>query len=300
MAVAAVELDKVSCSYGTQVVLQNINLKIEQGEFVGLVGPSGSGKTTLLRTLMGMVKPVRGQVQIVGQPLDLQRVGKALGYVPQLETVDWAFPVTVEQVVMMGRIREMHLWPWPSRKDKTLVAETLERLGLNGLAQRHIRALSGGQQQRVFLARALISNPKILLLDEPTSGVDIRTRNDVLTLLAEINQSGVTIVLTTHDLNSVAAHLPKVICINREIIAEGQPEEIFTSEVLSRTYGAGMRVVRQDGMLLIGDDPKIFQNLKNLVPLKPEQAAVKVSSSNSNGSADAGWHEPEGLEKKKR
>src|SRR5262249_5252187 len=160
---------------------------------------------TLLRTLLGSVQPVRGKVRVDGKPVEGGRLPRALGYVPQLETVDWTFPVTVEQVVMMGRIREMSLLPWASRKDKLVGHETLERLGLAGLGGRHIRALSGGQQQRVFLARALISNPRLLLLDEPTSGVDIKTRNDVLCLLGEINQTGVTIVLTTHDLNSVAA-----------------------------------------------------------------------------------------------
>jgi zinc/manganese transport system ATP-binding protein/zinc transport system ATP-binding protein len=259
-------------------------LKIAVGEFIGLVGPSGSGKTTLLRTLVGTVQPVQGQVRVDSKPVQGGRLPRVVGYVPQLEMVDWTFPVTVEQVVMMGRIREMSLVPWASRKDKMLVQETLSRLGLGELSKRHIRALSGGQQQRVFLARALISNPKILLLDEPTSGVDIKTRNDILNLLAEINQSGVTIVLTTHDLNSVAAHLPKVVCINRQLVAEGKPEEIFTEEVLAATYGTGMRVVRQDGMLLIGDDPQLFKNLKQ--PPAGNEMTAKV---NLNSSADAGW-----------
>lgn len=291
MATPTAELDNVSCSYGPQVVLSNLNLTIEQGEFVGLVGPSGSGKTTLLRTLLGAVAPVRGQVRVMGRLVERGRLPKATGYVPQLETVDWTFPVTVEQVVMMGRIREMSLLPWASRRDKILVDETLARLGLSGLAHRHIRALSGGQQQRVFLARALISNPKMLLLDEPTSGVDIKTRNEVLILLGEINRAGVSIVLTTHDLNSVAAHLPKVVCINREIIAQGQPEEVFTEQVISRTYGAGMRVVRQDGMLLIGDDPQLFKRL-----VKSPVGALSGLEV-GNGSADSGWDsEIEGTE----
>lgn len=287
MAKPIAELDNVSCSYGPQVVLSNVNLTIEAGEFVGLVGPSGSGKTTLLRTLLGSVQPVRGQVRVDGKPVQGGKLPRALGYVPQLETVDWTFPVTVEQVVMMGRIREMNLLPWATRKDKALVQETLERLGMGGLGGRHIRALSGGQQQRVFLARALISNPKMLLLDEPTSGVDIKTRNDVLCLLGEINQGGVTVVLTTHDLNSVAAHLPKVICINRELIAQGKPEEIFTEKVLAQTYGSQMRVLRQDGMLLIGDDPNLFKNLKQIPPVGV--AASKAQKALSGG-ADAGWH----------
>lgn len=284
LAIPIVELDNVSCSYGPQVVLSNISLKFQPGEFVGLVGPSGSGKTTLLRTLIGLVSPVRGQVKIFGKTVQGGSVPKDFGYVPQLETIDWTFPVTVEQVVMMGRMREMSLLPWASRNDKISVHSTLERLGIGTLAKRHIRALSGGQQQRVFLARALISNPKILLLDEPTSGVDIKTRNDVLRLLAEINLTGVTIVLTTHDLNSVAAHLPQVVCINRQIIAQGNPMEIFNEEVLERTYGPGMRVVKQDGMLLIGDQLDLFKGLKELndTRLRSNQVAESI------GHADGG------------
>jgi len=131
----------------------------------------------------------------------------------------------------------------------------LSRLGIADLAKRHIRELSGGQQQRVFLARALVSDPKLLLLDEPTSGVDIKTRDDVLHLLSDLNADGVTILMTSHELNAVAAHLPWVICLNRQIVAQGCPEDVFTSEVLSRTYGADIMVVRKDGVTLIGDIP---------------------------------------------
>ncbi len=288
MVTPIVELDNVSCSYGAQVVLSNINLKFQPGEFVGLVGPSGSGKTTLLRTLIGAVSPVRGQIKIFGKTIKGGTMPKDFGYVPQLETIDWTFPVTVEQVVMMGRMREMSVLPWASRADKISVQETLERLGIGALAKRHIRALSGGQQQRVFLARALISNPKILLLDEPTSGVDIRTRNDVLSLLAEINLGGVTIVLTTHDLNSVAAHLPKVVCINRQVIAEGNPMDVFNEEVLSLTYGPGMRVVKQDGMLLIGDQLDLFKGLKKLNETRNQlvETVAQASASSKYGSRD--------------
>ncbi|MEO7118393.1 MAG: metal ABC transporter ATP-binding protein, partial [Candidatus Limnocylindrales bacterium] len=173
--------------------------------------------------------------------------------VPQLETVDWNFPATVREVVLMGRWSNRPWRAWPSRSDRLLVDRMLERLGIGGLGDRHIRMLSGGQQQRVFLARAMIGDPELLLLDEPTSGVDIKTRDDVLHLLADLNGDGMTIILTTHELNSVAAHLPWVVCINRTVIAEGDPDEIFTPAILGRTYGADLRVVRQDGALLVAD-----------------------------------------------
>ena len=169
-----------------------------------------------------------------------------LGYVPQVDTVDWNFPITVEQAVLLGRWREMGWRPWPRRRDRELVAHLLERLGIGKLAKRQIRALSGGQQQRTFLARALIGDPDLLLLDEPTSGVDIKTRHEIMHLLGELNRAGTTILLTTHDLNAVATHLPRLVCMGMgEIVADGSPEEVLTPEVLRRTYGAEMLVMRR-------------------------------------------------------
>jgi zinc/manganese transport system ATP-binding protein len=159
----------------------------------------------------------------------------------------------VREVVLMGRWNRRTWQPWATDADRRAVRTLLERLGIGGLAERHIRELSGGQQQRVFLARALIGQPVLLLLDEPTSGVDIKTRDDILHLLADLNRDGITIVLTTHELNSVAAHLPWVVCVNRGIVAEGTPEDVFTSDILGRTYGADLRVVRQDGAILVAD-----------------------------------------------
>lgn len=248
----AVELIDVTLGYGGTPVLRAATARIAAGQFVGLVGPSGAGKTTLLRALLGMVPHVEGSVRVLGQEVR-GAPPPGVGYVPQLETVDWNFPVTVEEVVLMGRAMRMGPWPWPGRQHRQQMHRLLHRLGIGGLARRHIRELSGGQQQRVFLARALISEPRILLLDEPTSGVDIKTRDEVLHLLGDLNADGVTVLLTTHELNAVAAHLPWVLCINGGIIAQGDPEEVFTAEVLSRTYGADMQVVRKDGLLLVAD-----------------------------------------------
>lgn len=249
---ALVELTNVNLGYDGAVVLRDVTMRIESGQFAGFVGPSGAGKTTLLRALLGMVPRVEGEVRVLGRAV---RRGPppGVGYVPQLETVDWNFPVTVEEVVLMGRTMHMGPWPWPGRAHRQDMRRLLDRLGIGDMARRHIRELSGGQQQRVFLARALISNPRILLLDEPTSGVDIKTRDEVLHLLGDLNAEGVTVLLTTHELNAVAAHLPWVVCINGGIIAQGDPDEVFTAEVLSRTYGAEMQVVRKDGLLLVAD-----------------------------------------------
>lgn len=243
--------ERASAGYGRQAVLHEVDLRLAVGQFAGIVGPSGSGKTTLLRALLGIVPITGGRLTVDGAAVrGLAPAG--VGYVPQLETVDWSFPVTVEQVVLMGR-RGAHGWPWPSRVDRRAVAAMLERLGIADQARKHIRDLSGGQQQRVFLARALVSQPRLLLLDEPTSGVDVKTRHDILHLLDELNAEGVTIVLTTHDLNAIAAHLPWVVCLNGRLIAEGPPAEVLTSDVLRRTYGAEMTVLTHEGHLLIVD-----------------------------------------------
>jgi zinc/manganese transport system ATP-binding protein/zinc transport system ATP-binding protein len=247
-----VRFEHVSASYGGPAVLDDVSLTFERGALVGIVGPSGAGKTTLLRAMVGQVPKLRGRVVVGGRDVSAGRPAN-VGWVPQLETVDWDFPATVREVVLMGRWGRSPLRPWMTREDKADADGVLERLGIGGLGGRQIRELSGGQQQRVFLARAMIAGPDLLLLDEPTSGVDIRTRDEVLHLLAELNSQGMTIVLTTHELNSVAAHLPWVVCVNRRIVAEGDPDEVFTAEVLNATYDADLRIVRQDGNVLVAD-----------------------------------------------
>jgi zinc/manganese transport system ATP-binding protein len=249
----AVEFQQATLSYGGPAAVEEATLRIEPGAFTGIVGPSGAGKTTLLRAMLGGVPGVRGRVRVLGREVTPGRPAPSIGYVPQIQTVDWNFPITVNEAVLLGRAMRAGPWPWPRRQDMRDVARVLDRLGIGGLGRRHIRELSGGQQQRVFLARALIAEPRVLLLDEPTSGVDIKTRDEVLHLLGEINAGGVTIILTTHELNAVAAHLPEVICINQRVIAQGAPDAVFTPETLSRTYGAELQVVRQNGLLLVAD-----------------------------------------------
>ena len=247
-----VEFRDVTCGYVGTTALSGVSLKVYRGDFVGLVGPSGAGKTTLLRTILGSVDIYGGEVLVDGEPVPSSR--PLAGYVPQLETIDWNFPVTVEQVVLMGHASEGWL-PWHGKKVREKAYAIMERLGIAHLGKRQIRALSGGQQQRAFLGRALLSSPKLLLLDEPKSGVDIKTRDDILHLLDELNHEGVTVLMTTHEINAVAAHLPWVICVNKEIIAEGPPSEVYTPEILGRTYGAEMTVVKHEGMTLVAETP---------------------------------------------
>jgi ABC-type Mn2+/Zn2+ transport system ATPase subunit len=249
-----VDITDVSSGYAGSPAIENVSLKIWLGQFVAVVGPNGGGKTTLLRTILGAVPLMRGRVAIRGETVEgsaLERVG----YVPQLETIDWNFPITVEEVLLMGLFRKNHWLKRLKKEDLKKIDALLDRLNLTGLGKRHIRELSGGQQQAVFLGRALLGEPDLILLDEPTAGLDIRSRDDVIHFLHEINHQGVAIVITAHDLNWVAAHLPWVVCLNRRVITEGKPQEVFTSAVLQETYRGDMVVFLHDGMVMIGERP---------------------------------------------
>ncbi len=242
-AAPLISLRGVAAGYKDSVVIRDVDLDIDTRTFTGIVGPSGAGKTTLLRLLLGSLEPSHGTIE--------RAPGVAVSYVPQLETVNWNFPVTVTECVLMSRGGRRV--PWPSRSEKAEAAAVLDRLGIGDLGHRHIRELSGGQQQRMFLARALIRRPQIMLLDEPTSGVDISTRHDVLHLLAELHDDGMGIVLTTHDLNGMAAHLPDLVCVNGRIVAHGTPEDVITPAVLEQTFGARMDVLQHLGMIVVVD-----------------------------------------------
>jgi ABC-type Mn2+/Zn2+ transport system ATPase subunit len=240
-----IALDGVTFGYtGVPVpVLADVSMTVEAGAFCGIVGPSGSGKTSLLRVLLGTVSPTLGTVRRAPRT--------PVSYVPQLETVNWDFPVTVAECVLMAS-GDRRL-PWASRAEKAEVAALLERLGIAELTGRHIRELSGGQQQRMFIARALLRRPRLLLLDEPTSGLDVATRHEILHLLTDLNRDGLAVVLTTHDLNGIAVHLPQLVCMRRRVIAAGTPFEVLTTPVLEQTFGARMDVLEHAGAPLVID-----------------------------------------------
>ena len=238
-----VRFEHVVCSYGGAPVIQDVSFVVAEHEFVGIVGPSGGGKTTVLRALLGTVEPSFGRV--------VRRADVKLGYVPQVEAVDWSFPVTAGDVVAMTIDRRR--WGRLTATQSRRVAEVLERLAIANLEGRQINALSGGQQQRVFLARALVHDPDVLVLDEPAGGVDVATRHDILHLLADLHHTGMSIVLTTHDINGLAAHLPRIVCFNRTVVADGAPAEVLHPYVLERTYGAPLSVLQHGGMPVVLD-----------------------------------------------
>ncbi len=242
-----IEASGLSVDYGGPEVLTNVDLTVEQGDLIGIVGPSGSGKSTLLRALLGTVSPSRGAVT--------RKPGLSVGLVPQVENIDWDFPVTVTECVGMARAKGWRT-PWINKSERNAIMTVLERLGLDGLERRHIRDLSGGQQQRMFLARALYTDAAVIFLDEPTSGLDVKTRHDVLHLLDDLNGDGLTVVLTTHDLNGIAAHLPTIVCLNQHVIGAGSPEEVLVPHVLEQTYGSPMEILEHGGMRVVVDAPR--------------------------------------------
>lgn len=260
-----VEFKGVTAGYRGSRVLHNVDLRVMPGDFVGLLGPSGSGKTTLLRTVLGAAQVQAGQVLVDDKPV--RGRGNRAGYVPQLETIDWNFPVTVEEAVMMGRTMSNTWFPWFRKQERELAHDMMERLGIGNLARRHIRELSGGQQQRVFLARALVSNPELLLLDEPTSGVDVKTRDDVMHLLHDLNHAGVTIILTTHEINAVAVHLPRIVCLNGSIVADGPPHRVIAPHILQEVYGAEMPVIQYQGMTMVAESAHFWIDRNGGEPL---------------------------------
>jgi ABC-type Mn2+/Zn2+ transport system ATPase subunit len=252
------KLQNITYGYSYHLpVLDGVNLTVPKGRMCGLLGPSGSGKSTLLKIILGLYKPWHGSIEFNNyityhdsskgqQPNSWFRSTfrvhndiPSIGYVPQVESVDWTFPVTVKEVVAMGIWDQSGATPWLAKNASDEIDYILDSLGLDGslYMKRQIRELSGGEQQRVFLARALIRKPRILLLDEPTSGVDYNTRERILGILTELNIKGNTIIIATHDITGLARRLPWVVCLNKNIVSEGSPEDTLTETNLLKTYG---------------------------------------------------------------
>jgi zinc/manganese transport system ATP-binding protein len=251
-AAPIVRIVDVVAGYGGEPVLDDLDLTIGPGELVGAVGPSGAGKTTFLRLLTGQVPLYRGSVEVNGERV-VEGSRPVVGYVPQLDLGDRQFPLTVRGAVLLGLTATGRPGWRHSPEEQRRADDAIERLGISHLAARSLAEISGGQYQRVLIARALVSGARLLLLDEPTSGLDLQVRHDLLALLDDLTSEGLTIVLTTHDLNWVAAHLPRIVWINGHIVADGPPAATFTEPVLRQTYGADVTVIRHGDTLLIAD-----------------------------------------------
>jgi manganese/iron transport system ATP-binding protein len=227
-------IDDATVSYNGRPALDAVTMHVPHGAQVAIVGPNGAGKSTLFKALVGLLPIRRGRVLIHGRPLGAHQ--DCVAYVPQREEVDWQFPVSVADVVMMGRYGRLGWVRRPRPADRAVVARCLDQLGLADLAGRPIGELSGGQQQRVFLARALAQEPHILLMDEPFTGVDVATQEVMLGLLDDLKPQGVTVLVATHDLNLAAARFGQVLLLNRQVVAYGPPSAVLTPAHIAAAF----------------------------------------------------------------
>ncbi len=237
MSEISIDIEDVTVAYNGKIALQSASLQLKSGTICGLIGMNGAGKSTLFKAIMGFVKPMHGRILINKLPIRQVQKQNLVAYVPQSEEVDWNFPVSVHDVVMMGRYGYMNLLRIPKAEDRSVVQSSLERVEMWQMQDRQIGELSGGQKKRTFFARALAQESTILLLDEPFAGVDVKTEKMMINLLMELRQKGYTILISTHDLASIKTFCDQVVLINRTILAYGNTDDVFTEENLSRTFG---------------------------------------------------------------
>jgi manganese/iron transport system ATP-binding protein len=239
----------VSVRYNGRVALNDITFHLHEGERVAVVGPNGAGKSTLFKVVAGVLPPTSGEVRVFGT----QPGGHAcIGYIPQRSQVDWSFPVTVADVVMMGRSAKLGMLNWPHKRDWEQVNHALETVDLSNLSKRQIGQLSGGQQQRMFIARALAQEAELMLMDEPLTGLDTPSQEGILDLLDRLKKEKVTVMVATHDLDQASTHFDRIMLINHELVAFGGPNEVLHTDNLLKAYGGKLKPV--DGQNIISMD----------------------------------------------
>jgi manganese/zinc/iron transport system ATP- binding protein len=238
-----IEVHNLTVSYQKKPVLYGVDLEVEEGSLVGIIGPNGAGKSTLIKTIMNMIKPNGGYVKIFGET---PKTGiKRIGYIPQKESVDWDFPVTVLDVVLMGRYGHLGWFGRIRKEDRTKANECLEQVNMLAYADRPIGNLSGGQQQRVFLARALAQESAVYLMDEPFAGVDAVTEKTMISILQEMKNAGKTLMVVHHDLASAREYFDQLLLLNMRKVAYGPVQEVYTHELLQKTYGGKLAVLSE-------------------------------------------------------
>ncbi len=238
-------IEGLSVSYDKKRVLSNVYLHLEEGKLIGVLGPNGAGKSTLFKAILGLIDSNAGNIKVYGE--DIRENRKRMAYVPQRDEVDWTFPATVRDIVLMGRFPAKTIWQKMDATDHQKAKEAMEELSILDLADRQIGALSGGQQQRVFLARALCQEADILMLDEPFVGVDITTEEHIIRVLRKLSHEGKTLLVVHNDLSSVKAYFDQVILINQRLIAYGDTETTFVAENIAKTYGAPHTILLEAG-----------------------------------------------------
>jgi len=243
--------DGLNLVYESGSALENVSFELDAGERLAIVGPNGAGKSTLLKIVAGVLAPSQGRVQIYGN----EPGGHiCIAYIPQRNQVDWNFPVTVTDVIMMGRVGKLGFFRNPKGRDRELVQHALETVGMQKYAKRQISQLSGGQQQRMFIARALAQQAELMLMDEPLTGLDIHSQEDVFMILDRLQAQGVTVLVSLHDLKIAAQKFDQVMLLNHRILAMGSPEDVLHPENLVAAYGGHLHLVpTEEGALALGD-----------------------------------------------
>ncbi|MGA1306851.1 MAG: metal ABC transporter ATP-binding protein [Candidatus Kapaibacteriota bacterium] len=244
----AIEIHDLTVSYNRKPVLWGIDCDIPMQEMTAIIGPNGAGKSTLMKAMLGLIPSASGYTKFHGK--NIKEVRHIVSYMPQRESVDWDFPITVRQVVMMGRNQAIGLMKRPRQSDILLVSRALEQVGLESFADRQISELSGGQQQRVFLARALVQDAEIFLMDEPFAGVDTATEEMILDTLKSMKASGKTLIVIHHDLLSVSKHFDNALLLNLRKIAFGKTGDVLNDDILQETYGGKLSILSDVGQLL--------------------------------------------------
>jgi len=242
-----ISVEGLSVSYDKKRVLTNVYLHVQEGKLIGVLGPNGAGKSTLFKAILGLLNYSAGKITIFGK--DIAENRKRLAYVPQRDEVDWSFPATVKDVVLMGRFPSKTIWQRMGPIDHQKSHEAMEELSITNLAERQIGTLSGGQQQRVFLARALCQEADILLLDEPFVGVDITTEDHIIRVLRKLSKEGKTLLVVHHDLSTVKGYFDQVILINQRIVAYGDTDTTFTAENITKAYGPQHTILLEAGQV---------------------------------------------------
>jgi ABC-type Mn2+/Zn2+ transport system ATPase subunit len=252
LSAPAIEANDLTVLFENSFALRNVSFVLPRGEHLAVVGPNGAGKTTLFHTISGILKPNSGSVDIYGHSPGGH---VCIAYVPQRSRVDWSFPVSVLEVVMMGRIREIGMFKWPRKADWAFVRQALQRVGLSDHESSQIGDLSSGQQQRVFLAQALAQEAELVLLDEPLSGLDLPSQESIFEILDELKKDGVAVAVATHDLDLAAERFDRVMLLNRELISFGTPDEALTTPSLLNAFGGHLhRLDDQRGLVVLSDD----------------------------------------------
>ena len=251
----ALDVNDLSAGYpGDKHAINHLTFSIEQGERVALIGPNGAGKSTLFKAIAGLIPFTHGTISVCGE--DCRSSHAFVGYVPQQNEIDWSFPVTVFDVVMMGRARNSRWLPWWGAANHDFVQNLLEQLNLTALANRQISQLSGGQRRRVFIARALAQDTRVLLMDEPFTGVDTTAEQEIMHTLGVLTEQWITILLATHDMERAARDFDRVLLLKRQLLALGRAQEVMRVDVLRQAYGGAMTVFQDNAEMIVITDER--------------------------------------------